>query len=30
MNLFKFSGEVEGLDSLHSFGDGSVDVGNMK
>jgi hypothetical protein len=30
MNLFKFPGEVEGLDSLHGFGDGSVDVGNMK
>jgi hypothetical protein len=30
MNLFKFPGEVEGLDSLHGFGDRSVDVGNMK
>ena len=30
MNLFKLPGEVEGLDSLHGFGDGSVDVGDMK
>ena len=30
MNLFQLPGEVEGLDSLHGFGDGSVDVGDMK